>query len=187
MLKKTYEYTFLSLEFEDQVDDLVPNSLCRLNNTYSFFAVDSLLYSHFAAALGINLDNYKDRTTIVIFDNTVRKDFWRCINYVHSVLEWNSFILQNEEVFVLPVGFEKKSAMHELMINSTNHVIPRWMKSTEDSQIYINRYNKSNNAMPDETCVLELNSGSFQSVVFNLTQVVTEDNKYNLFFEQYIL
>lgn len=148
MLKKTYEYTFLSLEFEDQVDDLVPNSLCRLNNTYSFFAVDSLLYSHFAAALGINLDNYKDRTTIVIFDNT------------------------NEEAFVLPVGFEEKSAMHELMMNSTNHIISRWMKSTEDSLIYINRYNKSNNVMTDETCVLELNSGSFQSVVFNLTQHV---------------
>lgn len=75
MLKKAYTYSYLrdkSQPHYSKNDHAVPRDLCSLNRTFTFFAVDSLLYSYFSKALGINLTNYKDQTAIVIVNNKVR-------------------------------------------------------------------------------------------------------------------
>ena len=74
-------------------------------------------------------------------------------------------------MFVATEEFDNKRVLHDLLLRSAHHLVPRWLKSTSNSHIYLNRYNKSNNVMPDEIAVLELTSESFQSVVFNSSQV----------------
>lgn len=72
MLRKTYDYSYLVSKVVHPSESAVPEALCTLNNSYTFFAIDSLLYSHVARSLGIDLNSFKDLTTIVIFDNEVR-------------------------------------------------------------------------------------------------------------------
>lgn len=45
------------------------------------------------------------------------------------------------------------------------------MKSTENSSLYLNRYNRLNDPIRDEIVVLELNSRTFESTIFNSSQV----------------
>lgn len=73
LLKNIFDYSYFTKTPPLVQSGSVPSALCRLNDTFSFFAVDSLLYSHFATALGINLNQYKDQTTAVIFDNRVSR------------------------------------------------------------------------------------------------------------------
>ena len=47
------------------------SSICEVNKTLSFIAIDSLYYFHFAEALGVDVLNYKDKTAVVILDPTV--------------------------------------------------------------------------------------------------------------------
>lgn len=74
MLKNTFDYSYLTNTPPLVHSGSISSALCRLNDTFSFFAVDSLLYSHFATALGVNLKEYKDQTTAIIFDNRVSGD-----------------------------------------------------------------------------------------------------------------
>lgn len=74
MMKKTYTYSYLRDKPDKQQfnSDLPsPRDICSLNRTFTFFAVDSLLYSYFSNALGVKLSNYKDKTAIVIVNNKV--------------------------------------------------------------------------------------------------------------------
>lgn len=74
LLKNTFDYSYFTNTPPLVHSGSIPSALCRLNDTFSFVAVDSLLYSHFATALGVNLKEYKDQTTAVIFDNRVSGD-----------------------------------------------------------------------------------------------------------------
>lgn len=71
MLKTTYEYSYLSSKIVHPSENTIPNALCSLNDSYTFFAIDSLLYSHAAFSLGIDLTSRKDLTTVVVFNNKV--------------------------------------------------------------------------------------------------------------------
>lgn len=81
---------------------------------------------------------------------------------------------QNEEVFILPEHFTDKSVLLKFMIDVGKRYVSRWMKSTADTEIYPHLYRKSKEgdaAFDDDFSVPELNSDTFQSVVYNESQV----------------
>lgn len=99
-------------------------------------------------------------------------------------------------MFVLTEDFDSKRVLHELLIKSASRTIPKWAKSTHNSSMYLNRYNKSSNVLPEEINVTELTSESFQSVVFNSSQVDFSSfhltghemsSNYSIFFQHVIV
>ncbi len=83
MLKKTFLYSHWMEQDSHPAFSESPSPFCRTNETYSFFAVDSLLYSHFASSLGINLNNYQDLTTVAVFSNKASK-----MNMIDISCQW---------------------------------------------------------------------------------------------------
>ncbi len=89
-----------------------------------------------------------------------------------SDLKFLCCLLQDEETYVFSGELNGKN-LSEFLNSVANRSISRWLKSTEDASLYLNRYNNVRNSNPNEVAVLELHSGTFQSVVFNLSQVTT--------------
>lgn len=44
---------------------------CKMNHTLSLLAMDSNVYEHFADGLGVDLNDYPDKTAVVIFNADV--------------------------------------------------------------------------------------------------------------------
>ncbi|XP_051156693.1 thioredoxin domain-containing protein 11 [Leptopilina boulardi] len=64
---KYYRSIFPKNDKEEENINLT-TSICEVNKTLSFIAVDSLYYFHFAEGLGVDISNRKDKTAVVILD-----------------------------------------------------------------------------------------------------------------------
>lgn len=123
-------------------------SVCLANKSMTFLALDSNHHYHTAKVFGINLNHYRERTAVVIYD------------------------MKSEMVHTLPKSSHvTKDTMAKLLIDFLENRAKRHLRSTADLDINFHLYQGKEKSK--ETIYIEtLNSETFNDAVFNNTDNV---------------
>jgi len=126
----------------------VLNSACLANNSVTFLALDSNRHYHTAKIFGINLNHYRDRTAVLIYD------------------------MKSEMVHALPKSSHvTKDTMAKLLGDFLENRAKRHLRSSADREINFHLYDGKGKG--EETINIEtLNSANFKDAVFNNTENV---------------
>lgn len=121
---------------------------CLANKSMTFLALDSNHHHHIAKVFGINLNNYRDKTAVVIYD------------------------MKSEMVHTLPKSSHvTKDTMTKLLIDFLENRAKRHLRSSADLDINFHLYQGKGKGK--EIVYIEtLNSKTFNDAVFNNTDNV---------------
>ncbi|XP_050541765.1 thioredoxin domain-containing protein 11 isoform X2 [Daktulosphaira vitifoliae] len=121
---------------------------CTANKTMTFIALDSKRFHHVAKGFGINLNQFRENTALLMYDK------------------------KNEIAHVLPKETHiTKETMAKFLLDFLENRSKRHLKFSSDPELNIHSYN-SKSTVKDSICIETLNSRNFNDAVFNSTENV---------------
>ncbi|XP_057319444.1 thioredoxin domain-containing protein 11 [Microplitis mediator] len=143
-----YHYAIFPDESDQKSDVKLTESVCNVNRTLAFIAVDSLQYFHFAEGLGLDVLKMRDKTAVVILDT----------------LQESQYLMQQNL---------NKNNLIKFINNYTTGSLQRKLRS-DSSKRYAEDFEKKSKCIntPSTICVEELNTDTFLPTVLDPTKDV---------------